>query len=148
MMADSSLFGRRERDVRARAHGRVLDLGECRARGQKLDTLVAAGETFDCAVSIFELCRSPHPLGDARAAAALLVDGGQFIYLEPTAPPGLSASVQRLAGHAAHDIPAILREAGFLMSECDRLYVPGWPARMYAAGVATQGVLHEAGVTS
>ena len=66
-MPDLSFFGNRERQLRARAIGRVLDLGGRRGDRRSLDDLVVAGETFDSILSIFQLSRSRHPLRDARA---------------------------------------------------------------------------------
>ena len=141
-MPDLSFFGNRERQLRARAVGRVLDLGGRRGDRRSLDDLVVAGETFDSILSIFQLSRSRHPLRDARAIERLLGEHGQLFFLEPTASAGVVGALQRAVGRPNHDIPGILREAGLSMSECDRITVnAALPARMYVEGVAFRTLL-------
>ena len=139
-MPDRSFFGRVERELRGQAQGRVLDLGRLGGRDRApsaLDELVAAGERFDSIISIFELSRFPQPLRGARAIEQLLAEEGRFIFLEPTSSPGIADFVQRAVGRPNHDIPAILRSAGFSMSVCNRIVVNTMlPARMYVEGVA------------
>jgi hypothetical protein len=138
-MPDLSFFGSRERALRQRAHGRVLDLGE--RRRAPLEDLAAAGEKFDSIVSIFQLSASAHPLRDARAVERLLTPDGRFFFLEPTASPGIVGTLQRMIGRPNHDIPGMLREAGLSMSLCDRITVSAaLPARMYIEGVALRAL--------
>jgi len=141
-MPDLSFFGNRERRLRARAHGRVLDLGGRQGDRRSLEDLVTDGETFDSVLSIFRLSLSHHPLRDARAIERLLVDDGELFLLEPTASVGVAGLFERVVGRPNHDIPAILREAGLSMSECDRIVVnTALPARTYVEGVAFRTLL-------
>ncbi|HEY2813630.1 MAG TPA: hypothetical protein VGJ03_09220 [Acidimicrobiales bacterium] len=138
-MPDLSFFGSRERNLRARARGRVLDLGHRDRDGTRVDLeeLVRAAATFDSIVSIFQLSSSRHPLREARYIEQLIADDGEFLFLEATATPGLIGSLQRTVGPPSYDIPALLREAGMCMSDCDRITVanPLRP-RMYVEGAA------------
>jgi hypothetical protein len=138
-VTDLRFFGPLERDLRAQADGRTLDLGDLDPRRDvsALEELAAAGERFDSVVSIFQLSRFAQPLRAARAIEQLLADDGELFFLEPTASPGLVGLVQRWAGRRNHDIPGVLRDAGLSPRVCERITVnAALPAHMYVHGSA------------
>jgi SAM-dependent methyltransferase len=137
---DLRFLGRHESALRARAHGRVLDLSGGRSRID-LEQLAATGERFDSVISIFALSVSRDPRLDARAIERLLADGGELLFLERTAAPGLEGKIERALGLRHHDISTILRESGLSPRVCDRITVAAlFPPRRFVEGAALRTV--------
>ena len=92
--------------------------------------------SFDTVLVTYTLCTIPDPLAALREMRRVLAPGGQLLYCEHGRAP--DASVQRwqerlqplwgkLAGgcHLGRDIPALLQEAGFALSDLHTRYLPG-----------------------
>lgn len=123
----------RERALRARARGRVLELGP----GVDLDALAARGERFDTVVSIGALAEAPDPIEELRRVERVLADDGELLLLEPTSTPGAAGALHQVGarlrrGRPLADIPAVVRAAGLSLADCDRI----WTHR----GVLVEGV--------
>jgi SAM-dependent methyltransferase len=137
---DLRFFGRHETALRAHARGRVLDLSGGRSRID-LEQLAATGERFDSVISIFALSVSHDPRRDARAIERLLADGGELLFLERTAAPGLEGRIERALGLGLHDISTVLRDAGLSPRVCDRITVTAlFPPRRFVEGAALRTV--------
>ncbi len=148
-MPDLRFLWRHETALRALAHGRVLDLTARDPAGPDLEQLAASGERFDSVISIFALSRSAQPLRDARAIERLLAEGGELLFLERTAVPGLVGSLEHALGHGHYDITAIFREAGLAPRVCDHITVNTlFPPRRYVEGAALRNVVPALGEPS
>ena len=92
--------------------------------------------SFDTVLVTYTLCTIPDPLAALREMRRVLAPGGKLLYCEHGRAP--DASVQRwqerlqplwgkLAGgcHLGRDIPALLQEAGFALSDLHTRYLPG-----------------------
>lgn len=92
--------------------------------------------SFNTVLVTYTLCTIPDPLAALREMRRVLAPGGQLLYCEHGRAP--DASVQRwqerlqplwgkLAGgcHLGRDIPALLQEAGFALSDLHTRYLPG-----------------------
>jgi hypothetical protein len=137
---DLRFLGRHETALRARAHGRVLDLTRGRSRFD-LEHLAATGECFDTVISIFALSVSPDPRHDARTIERLLAERGELLFLERTAATGLEGRIERALGRGYHDISTVLRDAGLSPRVCDRITVTTmFPPRRFVEGAALRTV--------
>lgn len=92
--------------------------------------------SYDTVVMTFTLCSIPDPVKALREMRRVLKPGGELLFCEHGAAP--DADVRRwqdrltpwwkpLAGgcHLNRDIPALLREGGFVLEELETLYLPG-----------------------
>ncbi|HEV3226032.1 MAG TPA: hypothetical protein VGZ52_04335 [Acidimicrobiales bacterium] len=141
----------RRRRLLADAGGRVLDVGERGVRA--LDTLAAGGEQFDTIVSVGMISTAPDAGAACRQLASLLAPSGRLLFLEPTTRAGAVGLVQHAFGPWIRrttgrrpdlDIPALLRAAGLVMSDCDRFEARAlWPYRSFVEGVARPRVVSE-----
>lgn len=128
----------------SRAHGRVLDLNDYSS--QALGALVEAGDRFDSIVSILQISIASDASALCRSLAQLLNPDGRLLFLEPTSAVGLTGAAQHAFGgwvrrttgrRPDHDIPALVREAGLSISDCDRFTVRSfWPYRTFVEGAA------------
>ena len=93
-----------------------------------------ADESFDTVVSTFVLCSVPDLAAALGRIRRLLRPGGHLLFIEHVAGGGALRRVQhtvsplwqRLLGgcHPDRDTVAAIRDAGFLIAECDRFDVP------------------------
>jgi hypothetical protein len=89
---------------------------------------------------------APDPAALCSSLRDLLAPGGILMFLEPTVRVGAVGSVQRAFGpmmlrmtgrRSDYDIPALVRSAGFSISDCDRFTVRAlWPYRSFVEGLA------------
>lgn len=107
--------------------------------------------SFDTVVVTYSLCTIPDPVAALREMRRVLKRDGRLIFCEHGVAP--DASVRRwqdrltpmwskLAGgcHLNRDIPALLREAGFVCKDLETLYLPGpRPLTYNYWGTATAG---------
>ncbi|MDE2148629.1 MAG: class I SAM-dependent methyltransferase [Gammaproteobacteria bacterium] len=120
-------------------------LAQRRARraGIELTVLTAEAEaipapdaSFDTLVTTFTLCTIPHPEQALREMRRVLAPGGRLLFCEhgEAADAGVLKWQRRLnpvwrplAGgcHLDRPIPALLRGAGFKLTELQTLYLPG-----------------------
>lgn len=125
--------------------------GEVHVPVEVVDDLSVAGlgpGTVDTVVSQFVLCAVPDPLAALEALGVLLAPEGSLVFLEHVPVSGLSVAARRATRpvfraispgcHQSRDIPAIIREAGFTITDLERFTVPtlALPLRSCAAGVA------------
>lgn len=132
----------RRRRMLAKASGRVLDLSD-RSR-RSLDAL--RGQQYDSIVSVLQLSMAPDPAAMCATLRDLLAPSGALFFLEPTARVGAVGAVQhafgpmmlRMTGRRSdYDIPALIRDAGLSIGDCDRFSVRAlWPYRSFVEGVA------------
>lgn len=136
--------------------GRVLDLGgdEDHRPLYPVSTEVVAGDgegPFDHVVSILHLAASPDPAAELAHVRRVLRPGGTFVFLEPAADTGLGGRSQRLVSPVAQrlggwrpdlDVPALLRDAGFVTSDVQRTPLPryAWPLTDLVEGRALHRV--------
>jgi ubiquinone/menaquinone biosynthesis C-methylase UbiE len=103
--------------------------------GLSAEKLPLADASFDSVVSTFTLCTIPDPVAALKEIRRVLAPGGRLLFAEHGRAP--EASVRKwqqrlqpmwipLAGgcHLDRDIPALLREAGFVPRVQSR-YLPG-----------------------
>jgi len=108
---------------------------EVRLVGLSAEKLPLADASFDSVVSTFTLCTIPDPVAALKEIRRVLAPGGRLLFAEHGRAP--EASVRKwqqrlqplwipLAGgcHLDRDIPALLREAGFVPKVQSR-YLPG-----------------------
>jgi hypothetical protein len=97
-------------------------------------------------VSVIRLCAMTDLVATASVVRGLLAPGGRLLFLEPSTGSGATARVQRLLAPAAsamsrrrpaRDVPALLRQAGFRLTDCERSDLPmPWPWRTFVEGSA------------
>lgn len=90
--------------------------------------------SYDTVVTTLVLCTVPDIDAALDRIAALLVPGGELLFLEHGRVPGLRGRVQKLltpvwrrvaAGcHLDRDVPAALRRADFVISDIERFVLP------------------------
>jgi ubiquinone/menaquinone biosynthesis C-methylase UbiE len=108
---------------------------EVRLVGLSAEKLPLADASFDTIVSTFTLCSIPDPLAALKEMRRVLAPGGRLLFAEHGRAPDPSVlKWQRrlqpmwvpLAGgcHLDRDIPALLREAGFV-PQVQQRYLPG-----------------------
>jgi ubiquinone/menaquinone biosynthesis C-methylase UbiE len=108
---------------------------EVRLVGLSAEKLPLADASFDTVVSTFTLCTIPDPVAALKEIRRVLAPGGRLLFAEHGRAP--EASVRKwqqrlqplwipLAGgcHLDRDIPALLREAGFV-PQVQQRYLPG-----------------------
>jgi SAM-dependent methyltransferase len=92
-------------------------------------------QSADCALSTWTLCTIPDAVAALREVRRVLRPGGTLHFVEHGLAPdrsvqrvqrGFEPIQKRLAGgcHLTRDIPALLTEAGFTITELDRFYDP------------------------
>lgn len=128
----------------AQARGRVLDLNDYSS--DALRALVAGGDRFDTIVSVLQISIAYDAAAMCRSLAALLEADGRLLFLEPTAAVGVTGAVQHAFGEWVrrttgrrpdHDIPALIRDSGLSIGDCDRFSVRAfWPYRTFVEGAA------------
>jgi SAM-dependent methyltransferase len=101
---------------------------------------------FDTVVSVLQLSRADPLEPLLRSIGSIMSERGRLLFLEPTAHAGFTGHVQRLLSPAARlwtsrrpdrDLPASVRAAGLLMTDCERFTMPvPWPYRSWVQGVA------------
>jgi len=126
--ATAALADRRAR-LLARATGRVLEVGA------DLEGANHSEGSYDSIVSVLALCRAPDLKRALSTIRHLLAPGGTFLFVEHVRATGLRARLQRLATpvwrrvvpgcHLDRDLPAALRAAGFVVTDCVRFALPG-----------------------
>lgn len=98
--------------------------------------LSEADSSCDSALLTFSLCTIPDPVLALREVARVLRPGGVLAFLEHGLSPDAGVATwqrrldpieRRLAGgcELSRDIPALIREAGFEITELETKYLPG-----------------------
>lgn len=106
--------------------------------------------SFDTVVSTLTLCSVPDLDAGLAQIKRVLAPGGHLLFLEHVTSPGWRNRVQRacdplwgkFAGgcHLDRDIPALLRAAGFAVTDCERFVMP-FSNPLIHAGVQGQAVV-------
>lgn len=109
-----------------------------------LELLSADGEEIpledgavDTVVTTYTLCTIPEVVGALREMARVLRPGGQLLFCEHGIAPDprprrwqrrVAPLWRRLGGgcHLDRDMPALLREGGFKVTDLETMYLPGW----------------------
>ena len=138
----------RRRRMLSRATGRVLDVAELPPRG--LDRLADSQQRFDTVVSVLQISTAADVVRFCRALAAVVADGGELWFLEPTSVTGAVGALQHALGpwmrrttgrRPDHDVPRVLRETGWTISDLERFEARAlWPYRSFVEGVARLAV--------
>lgn len=137
-------------EVAPKVHGRVLDLGEL-STGE-LASLDAAGERYDCVLSVGRVAAEDDPIPMLTLVRHLVGEAGHLVFVEPSKPGGRRGTSSRLAGPALaagagwrtdRDLPPLLRSAGFVVCDIRRHDLPAtaWPVRLLVAGTAIASAL-------
>jgi SAM-dependent methyltransferase len=98
--------------------------------------LAADDAAYDCVLSTFTLCTIPDVALAFREVRRVLRPGGTFHFLEHGSGPTervrswqrrLEPAQRRLAGgcHLTRDVPALVAEAGFEVTDLDQRYLAG-----------------------
>lgn len=98
--------------------------------------------SIDTIVMTYTLCTIPEPVQALKEMRRVLKPGGKLLFCEHGAAPDekvrntqnrLQPVWGKLAGgcHLNRDIPALLREGGFLVDDIETMYVPGPKAFTY-----------------
>ena len=105
-----------------------------RVEGASIHQAGLAGESFDTVVSTFALCRVADPGAVLAELRRVLAPGGSLVFLEHVSGTGwrrrlqeaASPAWQRLTGgcHLDRDAPALIRAAGWAITEIRRCSVP------------------------
>lgn len=93
--------------------------------------------SVDTVVLTYTLCTIPDAQGALREMVRVLAPGGQLLFCEHGAAPDPSVLRRqkrynpvwrRLAGgcNLDRDIPALIGEGGFRITNMDTMYIPGW----------------------
>lgn len=122
---------------RVEASGLAVELVQLGAEKLPFDAA-----SFDTIVVTYSLCTIPDPVAALKEMARVLTPDGQLLYCEHGLAP--DAAVQKwqqrlspmwssFAGGCQldKDIPALIRQAGFVLSEPEQGYVPGPRLFMY-----------------
>lgn len=159
-------LARRREQILARAQGRVLDLDEpatferfaslgatvIAPRGRLGSGRAEAEERYDCVVATGVLAAFADLGGITAALAALVVDDGALLFVEPVGVPGWSPLIRAsLTGprhtrspwpglHLDRDVPAAVRATGLVVCDLDRGELPAqpWSLRHWVSGRAVR----------
>lgn len=104
--------------------------------GLSANTIPLEDASIDTIVMTYTLCTIPDPVPALREMRRVLKPEGKLLYLEHGKAP--DAQVHRMQNrlqpvwgvfsggcHLGRDIPALLKEAGFLTADLEQMYVPG-----------------------
>lgn len=154
--ATRTMVRERRRRLCRSARGRVLDLaGSGRPDDfERADEVLVGLEavahrpaSVDVALSVLWLSGVEGPLRALEEVARALAPGGRLVFLEPVRAPGfgrhgqavVSPALQRATGwRVDRDIPALLRQAGWALSDLERIPMPRylWPLHGLVEGRA------------
>jgi len=149
---------RRATEVRARAHGRVLDLDHPLARDLvrrlgAIDHDAATDEdtdalgAYDVVVSVAALVEFADLPAAIRGIDRVLHPAGELFFIEPVARPGWTGLASATAGsilgsvrsqHLGRDLPLAIRASPFIITDIERFTMPSplWPLRPFVHGRA------------
>lgn len=123
-----------------------VELIECSADDIPLDD-----DSVDTALVTYTLCTIPHPEPALREVARVLRPDGTLVFCEHGAAPDQAVRRwqdaanpiwRRLGGgcHLNREIPALIENGGFRITDLNTMYVPGWrPASFNYWGTAVHG---------
>jgi SAM-dependent methyltransferase len=94
--------------------------------------------SVDTIVITYTMCTIPDPVSALRMARPALKPGGALLFCEHGRAPDVKVQRtqariepvwKRMAGgcRLSRDIPGILRESGFMITQLDEMYLPGTP---------------------
>ena len=124
-------------ELHPRARERIAEAGlEVDLVGVSAEQIPRPAASLDTVLVTYTLCTSPNPRAALREMRRVLAPGGQLLLCEHGRAP--DASVRRwqerlqplwgkVAGgcHLGRDIPALLQDAGFSLSDLHTRYLPG-----------------------
>ncbi len=120
-----------------RARERIAEAGlEVELLGLSAEQIPRPDASFDTVLMTYTLCTIADPLAALREMLRVLAPGGQLLYCEHGRASDESvrrwqARLQPLWGkvaggcHLGRDIPALLQEAGFFLTDRHMRYLPG-----------------------